>query len=338
MMKHSCLLLAIAALLATTAVAQEVVEGTPKLVIPTKIQDLGTVAQGQTVDADFKLRNEGDVPLVIKAVRPTCGCTVADFDKEIAPGGEGWVRSKLDTTGFSGPISKSILVVTNDPQLPTMSVIIKAKVQPFVEVIPRPLVRFNAVQRDGAEQVLTVVGAEGESFEITEVTSSEPFIETTVRKLDETELFPGKSKDQYQVALRLADTAPVGQVNAEVSILTNHAKAKKLSVKVFGIVRSVLHVTPSQMQFGSIEAAVQPGRNVIVVNNRPSGEVEVTEASVDDPAFETQVFAIEKGKRYQITVTVKPEASSGPHDAELRILTTDTEHSELRVPVRANIR
>jgi len=338
MLKRSCVLFAIAAMVVTTAMAQEAVEGAPKLVIVQKIKDLGTVAQGATVNADFKLRNEGGVPLVIRAVRPTCGCTVADFDKEIAPGGEGWVKAKLDTSGFSGPISKSILIVTSDPQLPAMSVIVKAKVQPFLEVVPRPLVRFMAVQNDGAEQIVTVIGAPGEKYEVTEVTSSVPFIEATVRQLDETELFPGKSDNQYQIVLRLNEDAPVGPLNAEISILTDHSKAKKLSVKVFGIVRAVLHVTPSQMQFGSVEAAVKPGRNVIVVNNRPSGDVEVTEATVDDPAFEAQVFAIEKGKRYQITVTVMPEASGGAHDAELRILTTDPEHSELRVPVRANIR
>ena len=38
-----------------------------------------------------------------KPVRPTCGCTVADFDREIAPGKTGYIKAKLDTRDFSGP-------------------------------------------------------------------------------------------------------------------------------------------------------------------------------------------------------------------------------------------
>ena len=66
------------------------------------------------VDAVFELVNEGNATLTVKAVRPTCGCTVADFDREIAPGATGTVKAKLDTKDFAGPISKSILVMTDD--------------------------------------------------------------------------------------------------------------------------------------------------------------------------------------------------------------------------------
>jgi hypothetical protein len=53
------------------------------MVVPEKVKDMGTVAQGAVVDIDFVISNEGTEALQIKAVRPTCGCTVADYDKEI---------------------------------------------------------------------------------------------------------------------------------------------------------------------------------------------------------------------------------------------------------------
>jgi hypothetical protein len=338
MLNRCCALFAVMVLVAVASPAQDLTEGAPKVVVPEKIKDFGTVPQGETVKTDFVLRNQGTKTLVVKAVRPTCGCTVADFDTEIQSGREGKVRVKLDTTGFSGPISKSILIITNDPQLPTMSVIVKARVQPYLEVLPRPLVRFNAIQNDGAEQVLTLVGAEGQRFEATRVESSDPSVEAELRKVDQKELMPGKGEDQYEVTVRLADTTPVGTVNAQLTVHTNHAKAKRMQIKVFGIVRAVLHVTPSALQFGSVEAALQPGRNVIVVNNRASGSVEVTDATVDDPAFTAEVYTVEQGQRYQVAVTVVPTTTPGTHDSELIISTTDPEYPELRVPIRANIR
>jgi hypothetical protein len=311
----------------------------PKMNVPEKIQDMGKVAQGEVLDVDFPIVNEGDETLEIKAVRPTCGCTVADFDREIAPGETGYIKAKLDTQDFSGPISKSILVMTNDPQDPTTTLVIKTEVHPYVQVLPRALVRFNAVRHEPMEQKVTVVADEDvKDFEITGVKSSAPFLLASVSPLPADQRLAGKSAQQYEVTMTMDDNPPVGPVNAVLEIETNHPKAKNVPVKVFGVVRSLLHVTPSQVQFGSVEAKKQPGRNVIVVNNR-TGKVPitVTSATVDDKAFDTEIVTIETGRRYQITVTIKADAASGPRDSTLTLKTSDPEFPTLEVPVRANI-
>jgi hypothetical protein len=323
-------------LLATVGAASA--EG-PNMVVPEKVKDMGKVAQGDVLDVDFEIVNEGDETLEIKAVRPTCGCTVADFDREIAPGKTGYIKAQLETRDFSGPISKSILVMTNDPQEATTTLVIKTDVHPYVQVLPRPLVRFNAVQHEPMEQRITVVADEDvDDFKVTGVKSSVPFLLASAEPVAADQLLAGKSPQQYEITLKMEDKPPVGPVNAVLEIETNHPKAKMVPVKVFGVVRALLHVTPSQVQFGSVEAKKQPGRNVIVVNNRTGGvKVNVTGAAVNDPAFDTEVVTIEQGRRYQVTVTVKPEANAGPRDAVLTLETTDSEFPKLEVPVRANI-
>ena len=328
----------VAVMLSAAAVVGSAADG-PKMVVPKMLQDMGKVAQGEMLDVDFAIVNEGDETLEIKAVRPTCGCTVADFDREIAPGKTGHIKAKLDTRDFSGPISKSILVMTNDPQDPTLTLVIKTDVHPYVQILPRALVRFNAVQHEPIEQKITVVADESDKdFKVTGVKSSVPFLLASVEPVPADRLLAGKSPQQYEVVLTMKDNPPVGPVNAVLEIETNHPKAKTVPVKVFGVVRALLHVTPSQIQFGSVDAKKQPGRNVIVVNNRTGNSpVTVTSASVNDPAFNTEVVTIEKGRRYQVTVTVKPDASEGPRDAVLTLKTTDPEFPTLEVPVRANI-
>jgi len=323
---------------AATAFAQT--DGSPMLVVPSKIVDIGTVAQGVTVDAVFDLVNEGDTKLVIKAVRPTCGCTVADFDPEIAAGATGQIKAKLDTKDFSGPVSKSILVMTDDPQNPTVTLVIKADIRPFVEILPRPLIRFNAVMHEPMNQTFIVVGADPEqTMKIKSVESSVPFIATSVRQLGEDELVKGKSKSQYEVTISLTDDTPVGPVNAVLSVHTDLKEAPTVPVKVYGVVRALIHVTPAQVQFGSVESKMRPGRNLIVVNNRTDGSrIEITGATVDDPAFAAQVATIEEGRRYQVTVTVKADADPGSRDATLTLATTDEDFPKVTVPVRANLR
>ena len=324
--------------LVATAAVMDAADG-PKLMVPENIMDMGKVAQGEVLNVDFVVVNEGDETLEIKAVRPTCGCTVADFDREIAPGKTGYIKAKLDTRDFSGPISKSILVMTNDPQDPTRTLVIKTEVHPYVQVLPRALVRFNAVQHEAMEQKITVVADEEEKdFKVTGVKSSVPFLLASVRPVPADQLLAGKSQQQYEITLTMQENPPVGPVNTILEIETNHPKAKTVPVKVFGVVRALLHVTPSQIQFGAVEAKKQPGRNVIVVNNRSAGvAVTVTGAAVNDPAFNAEVVPIENGRRYQVTVTVNPDASAGPRDAVLTLKTSDPEFPTVEVPVRANI-
>ena len=342
-MRSNRLMITILALLlaaGATAHAQTADSSAPKLVVPSKIIDVGTVSQGVVVDAVFDLVNEGNRQLVVKAVRPTCGCTVADFDKEIAPGATGKIKAKLDTKDFSGPIAKSILVMTDDLQDPTVTLVIKADVRPFVEILPRPLVRFNAVQREPMNQTFVVVGADPKkAVKVLGVDSSVPFIKTSVRKLEGDELVPGKPEAQYEVDLSLANDAPVGPVNALLTVNTDLKEAPKVPVKVYGVVRALIHVTPTQVQFGPVEAKSRPGRNLIVVNNRTDGtKIEITGATVDDAAFDAAVLPIEDGRRFQVTVTVKPDADPGARDATLTLKTTDKDFPSLTVPVRANIR
>ena len=340
MLRTKVTTLVLAALVMTTGLAMAQTEGGPVLMVPSKIIDAGTVSQGIVFDAVFDLVNEGDAVLTVKAVRPTCGCTVADFDREIAPGATGHVNAKLDTKDFSGPISKSILVMTDDAQNPTVTLVIKADIRPFVEILPRPLIRFNAVSHESMSQTFIVAAADpAQSLKVDKIESSVPFIATSFRKLDDDELIVGKSKDQYEVTMSLTDATPVGPVNAVLTVNTDVKEAPKVPVKIYGVVRALIHVTPTQVQFGSVESRTRPGRNLIVVNNRTDGtRVQVTDAAVNDAAFDAQVTTIEEGRRYQVTVVVKSDADPGSRDATLTLTTDDKDYPTVSVPVRANLR
>ena len=340
MLRTKVTTLVLAALIMTTGMAIAQNENSPALIVPSKIIDAGTISQGVIVDAVFDLVNEGDAKLTVKAVRPTCGCTVADFDREIAAGATGHVSAKLDTKDFAGPVSKSILVMTDDPQNPTVTLVIKADIRPFVEILPRPLIRFNAVNHEPMSQTFIVAGADPkQNLKVTKVESSVPFIATSIRKLDADEMIQGKSKDQYEVTMSLTDQTPVGPVNAVLTVNTDVNEAPKVPVKVYGVVRALIHVTPTQVQFGSVETRTRPGRNLIVVNNRTDGtKVAVTGAKIDDAAFDARITTIEEGRRYQVTVVVKSDANPGSRDATLTLTTDDKDFPTVTVPVRANLR
>ena len=57
------------------------------------------------------LRNEGTTPNAIIKVRPTCGCTAADFQEEaIAPGDSAWIDLTYDPANRPGKFEKGVRV------------------------------------------------------------------------------------------------------------------------------------------------------------------------------------------------------------------------------------
>lgn len=79
------------------------------------LKDFGTAAMGDKVKIVYQFENTGDKPLFITQVRPTCGCTVADYTKTaVMPGKEGTVTAAFDTNhGGPGSVRKSIVVSSN---------------------------------------------------------------------------------------------------------------------------------------------------------------------------------------------------------------------------------
>jgi hypothetical protein len=76
--------------------------------------DFGEVMQGELVKAKFEIINTGNAPLKIFEVKPSCGCTLANYTKEaVEPGESAWVEAEVDTKGMSGTINKSVTVMAN---------------------------------------------------------------------------------------------------------------------------------------------------------------------------------------------------------------------------------
>lgn len=335
--KYKISMLVMGLLLATSlAGAQD----RPKLVVPEKIIDLGKVSQGEVRKVVFKLKNEGSAPLVIRAARPTCGCTVADFDREIAPGETGEVRATLDTSDFRGPISKSILVACNDPFTPTVALSIRVNVRPFLDVYPRPLVRFHTLEKQGAVQKITVTGTERSGdFKLVGAASDSPNLEITYEQIkDPAKMVPDAGKPQYEVSVALKKDVPPGPINTSLTLLTNTKEEPKIRIQVIGIVRALLRVSPPQLQFGAVEAKLAPTRNLVVVNNEGDQKIDVTKVTINDPSFELETTPVKEGKRYQISVKVKKDAKPGVKNAMVTIHTTSPDVPTLEVPVRAALR
>lgn len=89
--------------------------------------DFGKIEQGKPVSAEFEFQNPTMVPLIISSVRPTCGCTIADYPKEPVPPGKSGKISVTFNAASSGMFTKSI-IVTSNAQEGNTALVIKGEV------------------------------------------------------------------------------------------------------------------------------------------------------------------------------------------------------------------
>jgi hypothetical protein len=306
----------------------------PKIEISTETKDMGTVPKGQVIETDFIIKNTGGSDLVITDARPSCGCTVSNFDKLIKPGAEGKVHTSVDTKSFSGPISKSVLVVSNDPDRPQMNLFVKAIVKPFVDVAPQQYVRFSVVKGDPASQDVILISEE-KGFKPTVVETAQPYVKAEISPAGDKDKIAGRPGEQYKLAISVTPDAPEGLLNAPVRITTGVAQQPNLEVPVSGIVRPRVSVSPITVNFGNFTAGKDPiTRNIVVTNNKPGTPVKVTKAEVSVPGFQTDVVPTQEGVSYTVVVKASDKVKKGAVDGKVTLHTSDKEKAVIEIPLK----
>jgi hypothetical protein len=309
----------------------------PKIEVVPETKDAGTVAKGQLIESTFVVKNNGAADLVISDARPGCGCTVASFDKVIKPGAEGKLISSVDTKNFSGPISKSILLISNDPDRPQLNLFIKAVVKPFVDVMPTGYLRFSVVKGDSAAQDVVLVSEE-KTFKPIVAEMAQPYVKAELIPAGEKDKIAGRSGDQYKLHVSVTGDAPEGLLNAPIRITTGVTQQPTVEIPVSGYIRPRVSVTPALVNFGNFTAGKDAiTRNIIVTNNKPNQPIKVTRAEVSVPGFQTDVVPTQEGVSYTVVVKASDKVKKGSIDGTVKLYTTDKEKAVIELPLKGEV-
>lgn len=118
-MRHRSLMVFFMAMTLVAMAALHAHAAAPRISVKVDVLDFGAIVSGETVTVKFTVVNEGDAELVIKDLKTSCGCTaVVTSAKNIAPGGSAEVEAVFDSAGHTGKVSKTVTIVSNDPQQP----------------------------------------------------------------------------------------------------------------------------------------------------------------------------------------------------------------------------
>jgi hypothetical protein len=104
----------------------------PVITIDQMFFNFGKIRHGQTVVHGFKVSNTGQATLHIKEIHANCGCTSTLIGKmELAPGESTEIEAEFTPeNAFSGAVRKTILVVSDAPAHPKLTLRFAADVLP----------------------------------------------------------------------------------------------------------------------------------------------------------------------------------------------------------------
>ena len=106
--------------------------------------DFGKIPQGTPVTTIFEFTNIGQEPLILADVKPTCGCTIADYTKTPVKSGDKGLIKITYNAAAAYPFNKTI-VVTSNAKTPQKFLVIVG------EVIAKPVPATTATPASGAK-------------------------------------------------------------------------------------------------------------------------------------------------------------------------------------------
>ncbi|ANQ49362.1 DUF1573 domain-containing protein [Flammeovirga yaeyamensis] len=102
----------------------------PKATFDKKKHDFGEMKALDKASTMFTIKNDGKTKLLIRKVKASCGCTATKPNKtELAPGESTTLDVTFTAGNYNRSVTKSITVITNDPDHPENTLQISADVK-----------------------------------------------------------------------------------------------------------------------------------------------------------------------------------------------------------------
>lgn len=232
--------------------------------------DLGTVPKGEVATKKITFSNTGLAPLTITNIKAGCGCTTIEgWEQTVQPGQKGFFEVKLDTSRFSGHVSKSVDIESNASN-GMVRLILSANVWSPVSLNP-PAVSFGPVLKGSVVEprLVDIEVTEPEPLNITGLTCSNPYFKTAMTVLE------GGRRYQVTISVPELGERPEG---GEIILALGHPKLKEMKFPVSVNPVDRLVVQPQQLNITAATLKMGPSTSVTVFCHDPAvATLEVTD-------------------------------------------------------------
>lgn len=209
----------------------------PKLeVVGGNYYDWGTTyPKDSPLKAKIKIKNAGNDILKIYEVKPGCGCTTAPLDKtELKQGEEATLDVSLNTSSYTGNITKSIRISSNDPTHKDVFIYLKTNVFRPIVVLPNTTVTNRDMEPNKeASFEFQLKNQSDKPITITNISYSPDDVKLNLSK--------GQTIAPNQVLTCIARITPkqVGNMNGYVRVATDDPNSDNVYINLYGVVKDI---------------------------------------------------------------------------------------------------
>jgi hypothetical protein len=309
---------------------QAVAPAAPRITCDSPTYDFGVIhSNTQRLPHVFILKNTGDTPLHIAAIKSSCGCTTAQLErKDIEPGGHIALSTAFDPSGRSGAQHKTITILTNDPAAPELTLELKCDIQLALKVEP-PSLFFGQVTRDAIQQrTARIEAAAGFAFSILGV-------DTTRLSMASARLDTVETGRVYAIVstMSLGNIVSNGFIREQLTVTTDMPGFSTIVIPVVALVADDVSVKPSSIVVNMRSLRVEPlQRELYIQSIKDRGwTITAVEAHGD---FKVATDAIEANHAKVSITGLQPESSLPAKQLRVRVRASDGDQRILTVPFR----
>lgn len=197
----------------------------PRVVAPQTTYDFGKGFEDRVLSHTFILKNEGDAPLRVEDVDPDCACTVAEYDRDIPPGGEGRIILTIKPYSVMRNFLKNTTIKLNDPSRPQLVLTMKGYVQPIIEIQPSHIIRLRGLVSDDLRGQVRFISHLSQPWEITKyINGLQGMVQVEVKAEKPGKVYLLEVKNIRKEA---------GHYGGKIELFTSSRERPRLLVRVF---------------------------------------------------------------------------------------------------------
>jgi hypothetical protein len=308
--------------------------------------NFGKMAVGETGRHTFVIKNVGEAPLRLARGESSCKCTVGTLGQdEVPPGGSAEIQLEWHPPSQSMEFMQMATVWTNDPELPEFRLQINGQVVPDILTYPEGAWTVTVNEQSPTRFKGSIISMLQDSFEITAIEPSQPWITVTTRPLTPEEAQHEMGKAGYELNGEIQPAMPVGTFIEKITVRTTIPRHEEISFQISGARLGPFHIVgpgwfpvKRVLDLGRVRSSEGKQVKLSLFASEQEPPLEVAVESVEPPVLsasvERKALDASAGSRLQFVVTLDVPKGITPNryaeDKQIR-MRLKTNHPEAPV-------
>jgi hypothetical protein len=236
---------------------------------------------------------------------------------------------EVNTDQLKGETTKSVRVVSNDPDLPQLRLRLKFIVKTILRILPKDRILINIKRGDAWAQELKITSTDGKPFRITSVKSSSKYI------LANFKAFEGKPDEQmaYSVKVTASPDIPIGRFKGTVEIKTDLLEGYTETIHIFGKIEGPISFYPERVGFNPNPRIAEGQVSRTIHLYRPDGEgFEIGDVETNHKDIIWKIVPVEQGRSYVLVLIWKGKGHRQQVNGEVIVSTNNKDMPAITIP------